>query len=305
MTAKLRAVTCGFCSASVSWEPTMVRSDDYRKAFADATRKATEPLVSLRGNAYAIGDRIGRGGACDVYDAARIHRIGERIILKIVREPRDTDLIERERSILTQLHERGAHPLVPVAVGIAKVSGGDHDGKPALLLRFPPGFAYTLPAIQAASGPVMDPRHAVWILRRTLSLLAVLHAQGVVHGAVLPDHILVHPGNHGALLCAYVAAAKPGAPIDLVDPAREKFYPSLVATPSLDIVMAARSVCWLLGSPEPRTAPAQVPAPLATLLGELAEGRWGDARDASQRVADAAKTVYGPPRFVRLDLGMD
>ena len=63
-----------------------------------------------------------------------------------------------------------------------------------------------------ASGGV-DPRDAAWMWRRLLVALGFAHRAGVLHGAVLPEHVLIHPGEHGLVLvdwCYSVPGCHPG-----------------------------------------------------------------------------------------------
>src|SRR5208283_4698999 len=104
--------------------------------------------------------------------------------VKVLRDPAYAEWLDAEREILEAFVRSQSSALIPTPIGASKVHGGEFDGQPALLLRFVDGFHFTLPAIRDASPNGVDPRHAVWILRRLLSLLAAMHANGVVHGAV-------------------------------------------------------------------------------------------------------------------------
>jgi hypothetical protein len=61
--------------------------------------------------------------------------------------------------------------------------------------------------------------------------------------------------------------------------------------------MSARCIALLLGGAAERVPPS-VPAPMASLIEEQAQGRGGgDAWTLRQRVGDAARQAYGPSRY--------
>ena len=46
--------------------------------------------------------------------------------------------------------------------------------------------------------------------RRLLVGLGWAHRAGVVHGAVLPEHVLIHPAEHGLVLVDWCYSVAPG-----------------------------------------------------------------------------------------------
>src|ERR1043166_6656085 len=79
----------------------------------------------------------------------------------------------------------------------------------------------------------MRREHGVWMLNRILEALDFVHVQKkVVHGAILPDTVMVYSSglskdefNHGARLIDWSYAAKIGTPLKAISPAWESFYP--------------------------------------------------------------------------------
>src|SRR5439155_20075146 len=58
----------------------------------------------------------------------------------------------------------------------------------------------SLAEVRAAYPDGVDGRDAVWMWRRLLVALGLAHRAGVVHGAVVDDHVLIQPAQHGVVL---------------------------------------------------------------------------------------------------------
>jgi hypothetical protein len=59
--------------------------------------------------------------------------------------------------------------------------------------RFRPGF-HTLEQVHEQH-PALDGRHLAWIFKRLLTVLGFSHRQHIIHGAVLPCHVMIHATN--------------------------------------------------------------------------------------------------------------
>ena len=149
-----------------------------------------------------------------------------------------------------------------------------------------------------------------WIWRRLLIALGYAHDRAVVHGAVLPTHVLVHPEAHGLLLIDWTAsvldAPVTGAHVTAISPAYEAWYPLAVLarkppTPAVDVEMGLRCMAYLLGG-DPLTGalPPTVPAQLQTYLrGALRTAAvQADARQLYRDFADLLAALWGARRFI-------
>jgi hypothetical protein len=56
----------------------------------------------------------------------------------------------------------------------------------------------SLAVVRTAFPAGIDPRDAAWIWRRLLDAVGAAHRAGVIHGAVLPEHVMIHPAEHPA-----------------------------------------------------------------------------------------------------------
>ena len=71
------------------------------------------------------------------------------------------------------------------------------DGALAIVMSYVPGP--TLDQCVKHVGPI-DPEHCSWIFDRLLAGLNYLHANGVVHGDIKPQNIIIQPERHSAVL---------------------------------------------------------------------------------------------------------
>ena len=317
-----RQVTCGFCGASVQVDPTAVSAARFQEAWRtwnDPAHHGFTSWWSLGDSHWAPGPCIARGEVSDVYTGQRARWPTERVLLKVLRDPDGEALLAHEAEVLARLQEstaNGAETFTtrlpqPVAQGV--LTGGALAGRPVLILRWPSGFVHTFEAVRAAWPSGVDPRVAVWMWRRLLETLSFLHRSGLVHGAVLPPHLLVQHGDHGARLVGFSCADRVGAPLRAVATRFEGFYPeellrSRRLTPAADLEMSARCIAEVLGGDGARgTVPASVPAPLAELVRSVAhgEGIWerGDrAWTLRGRVGEVGHAAFGRPSFHPLEM---
>lgn len=81
------------------------------------------------------------------------------------------------------------------------------DGTAAIIMSYIPG-----PTLEQAVKHLgaIDPVHVCWIFERLLAGLNYLHANGVIHGDIKPQNIILQPDNHGAVMIDFgLAMIKP------------------------------------------------------------------------------------------------
>jgi uncharacterized Zn finger protein (UPF0148 family) len=312
--AKRTTVSCAFCKATVAWEEPLVRAADYREALAELDRGDSSASVTVAGMPYRILRRIAAGESSDVLLAERARRITERVVLKVTRAAEDADLLDNAWRVLRALHASTAHgtehfgKLVPTPIARGIAQGLDLSGREVFVQRFMSGFVHTLDDVRRAHPQGVEPRHAVWLWRRMLETLDWVHRAGFVHGALLPQHVLVHARDHGVMLTGFSCAQPGGMPLRALQPAQSVFYPKhrgkIRLSTALDLGMVARNVLYVLGSDDGHTVPEGFPAPLAALLHATLDtsSTTIGAMDLAECVASAAKTAFGPPKFVVLQM---
>jgi len=131
----------------------------------------------------------------------------------------------------------------------------------------------------------------------------------MVHGAVLPSHLLIQENEHGVRLVGYGCSGHVGEVIRTISPNFESFYPQsarpkLTLTTQLDLVMSARCIVALLGgNPATSSLPTTVPAPLTRILQrvariELTGKSHEEAWSIREELGEIAKQIYGAPQFI-------
>jgi hypothetical protein len=149
----------------------------------------------------------------------------------------------------------------------------------------------------------------VW--RRILEVLAFLHGEGLVHGAILPCHLLVEDGEHGVRVVGLGCADRPGTPLRAVVDRFAAHYPAPLTSSrrlsiAADLAMSARCLVGALGGdPGQGSVPSRVPAPLAAVLREIATAEAADPDAAwvlRERLGGLAREVFGPPAFCPLEM---
>jgi hypothetical protein len=244
--------------------------------------------------------------------------------VKLVRDPSCNDLLEREASALRVLAERGDPrylPYVPrlvetfrhrdagtravrrgnvVATTAAAPSRTPAGGGSARSTSAPVGDGlHSLAEVARRRPDGLDPRDAAWMWRRLLVALGLAHRAGIVHGAVLPEHVLIQPDAHGLVLVDWCySAVGPGERIAAIVPHHRDRYPAEVLDkgepgPGTDLAMAARLMLDLMG--------ARTPKPLRAFadgcrLGPLRR-RPDDAWRLLGELDELLGRVYGPRTF--------
>jgi hypothetical protein len=311
--AALVKTTCEYCRSDVVFERFSVRAADYRSTL-QSYLAGEHTDVQVAGFPLRLLGRLAIGHSSDVFLATRSTRLGERLVLKVLRSRDDEALAQNEQSVLARL-EGSAAPgsayfttLVPQRAFSGVLAGAGFPSTFAAAFRRPSGLTHTLEQVARAFPAGIDPRHSIWLWRRALELLSWLHQSGVVHGQILPAHVLVDAREHAVGLVGFSCAGRIGAVSTRVDPRAADLYPStgqVEPSPATDLIMLARCLHRAVGGPALRLPdlPAHVPAPLARLLAEQATGVGStDAAGLSRQVLDVARACFGPPRFIQLEL---
>lgn len=268
---------------------------------------------------------LGSGDLCALFAARTAPSDGgdRRVTFcKVAVNAGDRDLLQTEAKALRLLRadstDAALHPFFPEVVDSF---AHRETGKPARqvnVFSMLEGF-YTLTEVRKAFPGGLEAIHMAWIWRRMLWALGYAHKSGVIHGALLPEHVMILPEQHGVVLVDWCyASVKEDAdqftPIKAAVGAYKDWYPKGVfdkqpPSPATDLVMAARCMIELTGG-DPLTGnyPASTRTPKAFrafFKGCLSPVQTARPQDALQLLAEFDQLLqslggpYYPRKFVK------
>jgi len=271
--------------------------------------------VSIGNSHWTLDTSIAHGDISDVYTGQRARWPTELVLLKFLRDHKDIDLFDNEWAALQSLHGSDAPgadeftTLIPQPIIQGDISTGSYKGKRISIFRWMSGFRHPLGEVMQAYPKGIPPRASIWMWRRILEVLSFIHASGMVHGAVLPPHLLIQENEHGMRLVGYSCCGRTGEKLRTISQGFENFYPQvkqskLGLTTQLDLSMSARCMAAVLGGdPASVSLPSEVPAPLAKIVQRVALTKPTGAPSEiawsiREELGEMAEKVYGPPQFI-------
>jgi serine/threonine protein kinase len=284
----------------------LVRAEGLRNRVEELARLISLPQIVIKSPAreYRVARKVAVGDISDVFLAAHENR---HYVVKASRVPNVAKMIENEadaiKKILTNVGKLHYDAYFPPIVESFPVR--DRFAKRVNVMGFRPGF-FTLGEVHRVH-PSLEGRHLAWIFKRILTGLGVAHQAGVVHGAVLPPHVMVNPLDHGVQFVGWGQCTQPGSKLATASSSFLDYYPTEarnkeVVTTSLDIYMAAKTMIYLAGGdPSANDVPVGVPRAMHVFLKScLIEGKtmrpddaWGLLDEFDKILED----LYGKPKF--------
>lgn len=287
----------------------------HKKFLSDGRRREEFVAVTIGGRALLIDRHIGTGDKSDVFLARTDDETPERLVLKRLRETADGDLHDHEIDVLNRLAKSVVRGSVYFSQYVPQIvfSQNSKTEKPVIAFRERGTFHFTVADVMREYPEGADFKTAVWIWKRMLMILDWIHANKLVHGAILPDHILLDVPNHNARLLDWGYAEPFGGSLRAMSEANRGYYPAEVISgspldPRVDIAMMTRCVIALLGgNPAQNILPSSVPDAFRTWM--LEEAGYdslrmvcNDAYALHERVSATAKQVFGRPTFHALSM---
>lgn len=273
--------------------------------------------VTTRRGTLSAGRLLARGDLAHVYAADyQPHATtgdAQSTVWKVARHPRHNDLLNAEAQALRRLTTWGDlrfAAYVPTLLdAFTHEQAGSGMRRRTTVQRRLDGYVSLAQLIDAFPGGI-DARDTAWMWRRLLVGLGHAHRAGVVHGAVVPEHVLIHPEEHGLVLIdwchAINTATTPGARVTALVTTWRSLYPPEVlnrqaATPATDIFMASQVMALLMNDRMPRPMRAFIAG--CTSANPL--GRPQDAWALQHELDELLARLYGPRRFRPFHLPAD
>lgn len=280
----------------------------------DGTSAKGVEIQSLKG-IYRLSDEPFRFGDFSVL--YRGHFVngsaGGEVIVKIASDPRNNTWLEREARILGRFHgateaSRFARvkKYVPEILDTFLVPGKDGKRFRAIILRQVPDLVSVEQIIEAYPRG-LDPQDAAWVCRRIIAQTLAASMAAVVHGALVPAHVLVDPFKHEPFHIGWAHAVDDptgagGRVTHVIDRWRE-FYPPEVFTRNTfdhrsDVFMAGKTMMKLLGGDaKSNTLPSSVPNAMARVVLRCVEAsparRFQDGKQALDEFTRVVRSLWG------------
>lgn len=283
-----------------------------KKVIVGATKD--EYVIKSKTAVYPIESSYPDANLCNVFKTTCGH------VLKIARTHKDNDLLETEAKILKMLHddpktsEFGGNMLVELVESF-KIKNDKNEKVVVNVLKHADDN-YTIKQIaDLYDGNPFDPRHIIWIWKRLLSVVGVIHNAGYVHGALVPSNVLISPANHGCKIIDFCYAVENGKDLKVIDSQYADFYPPEISSKDhtntvstdFDIYMIGKCMIHLLGGDViTNTLPDYVSkrmknAILATVI-KNKYSRYKDAWEVYDIVSALGKELYGKSKFIELNI---
>jgi hypothetical protein len=225
-------------------------------------------------------------------------------LMKIPREVRDNDLMEREARALKRIRKEGKERYWPF---VSELIFTERQRDPATgivrranTIKALDGFV-SLEEVARAYPQGIHPRDVAWIWRRVLTAIGLAHSASVIHGAVLPPHVMIHSEDHGLTLVdwCYSVTGNHGRIPAIVSKHRQD-YPAEVKdketpSPGTDIYMAAQTMYYLMCPNVHGSAQLASFARGCSLSNP--DRRPQNAWALISELDDLLERLFGPPKF--------
>ncbi len=244
----------------------------------------------------------------EIGDVADLYRVdGKPALVKVARHHDDNDLLRAEIVALRTLEQ--IKP--PVQDGVPKVLDNFWiEGtwkREANVMTFFPGF---MTAQQVHAKMTIDAQTSVWMFKRLLTLLTWVHHFNLVHGAILPPHVLFYPDNDGVKdvvdprkhsirlidWCYSVDFTQRTRLSSWVPAWQDHYAPELLTKkligPPSDLFMAARLIQYLCGK-----LPDRMEKVLTKCLNPDPSKRYQKAGEVFEDWKAAAAAEFGVPKW--------
>lgn len=278
-----------------------------------------------------LHDKLGEGDISNIFDATlrdenstlaatkkvrtRYERImdlaasitSSPVLVKVAKQPYYNDLIERDIDTLGKLHpekgpkDRSFPKYYPTSYG-----GVLLDGNQGHILERIENCVTVADVLRAYPNGI-DYRDVAWMIKRILVGLWFAHKREVIHGSVLPPHIVLTLHDHGGRLVDWAYSTKPRVKVPAMISAYNDYYPPEVpnsdpAREGTDIYMAVKCVQALLGVDlKTKEFPTSIPDPIRELFGlclnDNVHMRPMDASEVHDTFERLLKDTVGKPIF--------
>ena len=254
--------------------------------------------MKTKKHTYRLTRRLPGGDISNVY----VGQDGDTFAVKVCRNPANNDLLDNEREILSYLWQDARTKGLKAMAHIVKFHESMELAAGPMRKRVNVCYLangyHTLAEVATAFPGGIDLRDAAWMFNRLLGGILIAQQAGVVHNAILPEHVLVHVGKHNVRLCGWSYATKGKVPVTAYVARRASWYPPEVlakkpTTTATDLFMAAKTVLSII---DPATMPRNISGVFKMCL--LAQrNRPQDAWALFEEFGVELERAFGPKVF--------
>lgn len=305
-----------FKKLALLWEQAQAKIENGTYGRADGTGGFSPFVIHTARSEYTLECLLTRGDLCNLYIGSVTNAAKkQRVLLKVPAKPQDNDLVMNEARILRHLRASDNYRVARNFVS-QFVDAFPYEERATGIVRHITVLTYTeglfsLKEVKDVYPHGIDARDMAWIWRRLLIALDFAHTNQIIHGSVLPTHILIHPEQHGVILIDWsYAILDPTVTherISAISSAYREWYPAEVLAreepqPGLDIFMTGNCMIDLLGGdPRQRAMPADVPWQIQNHLKGCtlphSHQRPQDARVLLKEFDELLEQLWGPRTF--------
>ena len=193
--------------------------------------------LETKTRAYNVTSRLRDGETYDLYLAEIEGDTKKRpVLVKIAGDRGLNHYAEQEAKVLKHLNRELAETSRPVKLLVPELLDEFMHGEcAAIVTDYAVGY-WTLTELRGVYKDGVPPDHVAWIFNRLLQALIAAHMTGVIHGKVLPHHLVVRSGNksddmrHTAVLvdwtCAVVAEPNKWPPLGAMTEDYAEYLPA-------------------------------------------------------------------------------
>lgn len=263
---------------------------------------------------FTFDMKVAEGDLCDIY---RGTYNGRPAALKVSHGVDVNDLVEHEADVIRHLF-----PAEEANAGflryLSKLSYSFHNEREGKRINVFPwlGEHVSVADILKAYPAGIEYQNMVWMFKRGLEGLGYVHEKNVLHGAVLPPHLLIHPADHGAKLIDWSYAVtnantRRNKVRAMSAPWRSFYAPEILAkeipTAATDIYMLAKCMVALQGgdvttNAMPDTTPEPIQRFLRECLSPMQHLRPNNAWDLVEKFNEVLRRVIGPPKYFKFEM---
>jgi len=167
-----------------------VLSDPEARARYDRFGSTKQVVIRSKASTYTVAGELAHGDLASILAAE--DSSGRAVVLKGVLDPRNDDLLANEADRLRALHDTkrdNYKRYLPTFVDSFRAFDSHRIRRRVNVLERLDGW-HTLAQV-ASRMPRIRFEHGVWMLNRILEILGYVHRQGILHGAIVPEHLMV------------------------------------------------------------------------------------------------------------------